>query len=73
MIFFFLKADIFLTAIYAPLCSIFLLSKQYQAVMWLPSRNSLSDVVEPPMCRRVIYVNIHITPILQQEVQLQDV
>ena len=32
---------------------------------------TMKEVVEPPMCRKVIYVNIHITSVLQQEMQLQ--
>lgn len=47
----------------------FSLPKQYQVMMWLPSSNSLSHVVKPGMCRKVIYVNICIISALQHQVQ----
>lgn len=68
---FFLKADVFLTAIYTSLCSAFLLLKQHYLVTW--QQLAMEEVAEPPMCRKVIYVNIHITCVLQQKVPLQHV
>lgn len=71
--FFFLKADIFLTAIYASLCRIFTLKTALRSHVAAQQQLTTKEVVEPPMCRKMIYVNIHITSVLQQEVQLQHV